>query len=157
MRKLTLLFMVVLLSACSDESIEGVESFDDDGNEHLQDVSDFNPNDYSSDPPTSGPHMGNLVKAGYYEEIIPDPYLIHNLEDGYIVIYYNEGSIGHIKEDLQQLAEESKGHSGVVVVPRSGIEEEVILTAWTKMLRMNDFDREKAEQFIKKYIGIDHH
>ena len=44
---------------------------------------------YNSDPPTSGPHYAQPAQAGFYDEALPDEQLVHNLEHGYIVIWYN--------------------------------------------------------------------
>lgn len=44
---------------------------------------------YNSNPPTSGPHYEDWVKAGVYSEVKDDRNLVHSLEHGYIVISYN--------------------------------------------------------------------
>ncbi len=43
---------------------------------------------YNSDPPTSGPRAAP-VEAGFYDEAPPDEQLVHNLEHGYVIIWYN--------------------------------------------------------------------
>ncbi|NOH04996.1 MAG: DUF3105 domain-containing protein [Chloroflexi bacterium] len=50
------------------------------------------PGQYNSDPPTSGLHYATEARAGFYEENIytyPAAYLVHNLEHGYVIIWYN--------------------------------------------------------------------
>lgn len=44
---------------------------------------------YSSNPPTSGPHHSDWERAGRYDRVLPDERLVHSLEHGYIVISYN--------------------------------------------------------------------
>ncbi len=44
---------------------------------------------YNSNPPTSGPHFEEWVKAGIYERPQDDRYLIHSLEHGYVILSYN--------------------------------------------------------------------
>lgn len=44
---------------------------------------------YNSNPPTSGPHYEEWVKAGIYERPQDDRYLIHSLEHGYVILSYN--------------------------------------------------------------------
>ena len=58
------------------------------GREHVQDISGIT---YNSNPPTSGSHFPIWAQRGVYNEILSDGYLIHSLEHGYIVIYYNCG------------------------------------------------------------------
>lgn len=45
--------------------------------------------EYNSNPPTSGPHYVNWVKAGFYDSTWDDRNLVHSLEHGYIIISYN--------------------------------------------------------------------
>ena len=67
--------------------IDGQESFNSQGNQH---ISNDTPNTfaYNSTPPTSGPHYGSLAPWGIYSDPQPYEYLVHNLEDGGVVIYY---------------------------------------------------------------------
>src|SRR5262245_59267371 len=44
---------------------------------------------YNSDPPTSGEHYPVPAQAGFYTEALPDEQLVHNLEHGYVIIWYN--------------------------------------------------------------------
>ena len=55
---------------------------------------DSDPGKYNSDPPTSGPHYTEEAQAGFYDTNIyqyPVGYLVHNLEHGYIIFWYNCG------------------------------------------------------------------
>lgn len=45
--------------------------------------------DYNSNPPTSGKHYQEWIRAGVYEESKDDRNLVHSLEHGYIVMSYN--------------------------------------------------------------------
>lgn len=47
--------------------------------------------DYNSNPPTSGPHYESFYPAGFYEEILTDEKLVHNLEHGFVIVSYNCG------------------------------------------------------------------
>jgi hypothetical protein len=44
---------------------------------------------YNSNPPTSGSHDPNWVKAGVYDQVQGVGYIVHSLEHGYIEISYN--------------------------------------------------------------------
>ena len=61
---------------------------------HVPDGTD--PGPFNSDPPTSGRHYANTYNAGFYEETdpeaqaqYPEGYLVHNLEHGYVILWYN--------------------------------------------------------------------
>lgn len=45
--------------------------------------------DYNSEPPTSGPHYVEWVKAGIYQAPRDDRNLVHSLEHGYVIVSYN--------------------------------------------------------------------
>ncbi len=64
------------------------EKITDLGREHTSDISNV---EYNSNPPTSGRHFPVWAKAGTYNQVISDGYLLHSLEHGYIVISYNCG------------------------------------------------------------------
>src|SRR5574337_1184611 len=44
---------------------------------------------YNSNPPTSGPHYATPAEAGFYDAAPPDEQLVHDLEHGYVIIWYN--------------------------------------------------------------------
>jgi hypothetical protein len=57
---------------------------------HIQ--TDSDPGQYNSDPPTSGPHYPQPLNAGFYDTNnykYPAGYLVHNLEHGYVIFWYN--------------------------------------------------------------------
>jgi len=56
------------------------------GREHVTDIYGVN---YNSNPPTSGPHFPVWAKPGVYDRFISDGYLIHSMEHGYIIIWYD--------------------------------------------------------------------
>ena len=62
----------------------------------LDHVNEGEPVESPSDPPTSGSHYGSSMSAGFYTENSPeyqsgdhDGYIIHSLEHGYLVFWYN--------------------------------------------------------------------
>ena len=62
------------------------EEVEDLGRDHVTDIYGV---EYSSNPPSSGPHFPIWAKSGVYDRFISDGYLIHSLEHGYIVISYD--------------------------------------------------------------------
>lgn len=128
-----------------------VETFEPQGTDHLK-----SPNDshiaYNSQPPTSGPHYEKAANYGFYSETIPPEVLVHNLEHGDIVIYYRSGLSDETMGHLKALSQVTKEGSGVLVVPGEKMEEEVIVTAWTKMLKFKAFDEDKLETFMSQFL-----
>ena len=55
---------------------------------------DSDPGIYNSDPPTSGPHYAEEANEQFYDSNnykFPAGYLVHNLEHGYVIFWYNCG------------------------------------------------------------------
>src|SRR3972149_2701516 len=62
------------------------ESVTDAGRDHITDIYGVT---YTSNPPTSGPHFPVWAKPGVYDRFISDGYLIHSMEHGYVIIWYD--------------------------------------------------------------------
>lgn len=113
---------------------------------------------YGTDPPTSGPHYGEWTQPGFYGQAenpqLPE-YLVHALEHGNIVAYYDPQRA--TPETIAYLREQARRYRGTwdgfIAVPRPDPEHEVILTAWTRMLRMQTLDTALADRFIDAYRG----
>lgn len=108
---------------------------------------------YGSRFPTSGSHDPMWVAAGYYREPLRATQLVHALEHGNIVIYYDAPG-AETRETLEQWAGLFSGRwDGVVVVSKAGLGEAVVLTAWTKTLRQPRFEPAGAAAFVEAYRG----
>lgn len=151
--------------------VAGEETLLDLGNLHIA-QGERSPIDYNSTPPTSGPHYGNLVAWQVYEEPIRYEQVVHNLEDAGVLIYYQceddcPELVAEISEFAQPLMDDGRH---IVVLPNvpswtvgddSTLHQDmgasIALVAWQKVLKMDEFDSEKAAAFIDAYEGIDHH
>ena len=79
--------------------------------DHVPEGSD--PGPFNSNPPTSGKHYGQPLEAGFYDELspegqspYPEGYLLHNLEHGYVIYWYNcdlldEAGCSNLKTDIR--------------------------------------------------------
>lgn len=109
--------------------------------------------EYTSDPPTSGPHSGQTARSGFRDEEIQDGNIIHNLEHGDIWISYHPDVSDEVKDQLRQF-----GAAKVIITPRSANDTDIALAAWG---RLDTFDIEdgevpiqRIEDFIKRYTGF---
>ncbi|MBI2874264.1 MAG: DUF3105 domain-containing protein [Firmicutes bacterium] len=128
------------------------ESFPDEGSEHIDIPQKVT---YQTDPPTSGPHYSGVVRPGFHTETALPELLVHNLEHGNIVIYYDpEGASEETLKSLRELADRYRGtFDGVVVVPHTDPQNPIILTAWRHMLRLPAWDPKQVDAFIDAYRG----
>jgi hypothetical protein len=116
---------------------------------------------YNSDPPSSGPHYALPAEAGFYEVAPADEYLVHSLEHGYVIIWYNcdrlvTGTCDDLKADVRDVMSRA-GNSLItntlklIAVPRPSMPQALALTAWSRIHRMEQFDRQEIIDFIKAF------
>ena len=116
---------------------------------------------YNSDPPTSGPHYETPVEAGFYDEAPVDEYLVHNMEHGHVIIWYNcsalsEAECATLKTEIQGTMSAAgvsliTGTLKLVAVPRPSMANEITLTSWGHIQRLDSWDRNAVLAFIKAY------
>ena len=165
MRIVAILGLALLIPACSDgngsdmtaarpaQTVDpAIETFASEGQEHV-DVGTVIV--YLTDPPTSGPHFPVPQDGGYFETAIASGYLVHSLEHGGVVIYYNPTTVTSPQKDsLKALAAAHPGtFSQIVCVPRDDAAYPIILTAWTHRLRLPVYDQARIDAFIALYLG----
>jgi hypothetical protein len=129
------------------------EKFTDQGNEHIQTVSEPHA-PYNSDPPTSGPHLPYIAPWGVHTRPIPPELQVHNLEDGGVVVQYS-CTCPELVDQLRGIV--MKYDKQVILAPYPGMKARIALTAWTRLDRLEEFDAKRITRFIDSYRGIDHH
>jgi len=151
----TIVIVAIVVQVVRQINLPG-ESFASQGNVHL--VSLSSPHvPYNSNPPTSGPHMPSLAGWGSYTEAPEDEYLVHNMEDAGVVLWYENGTPEENEAHVAALEEISRDWRRIVITPREDLGSTYALTAWTRLQRFDEIDEEGMRKFIDAYEGIDHH
>jgi hypothetical protein len=131
-------------------TLKNVLTTPDEGRWHLEPGEKWK---YKSDPPTSGRHSPSSIKPGFFFDSQTPEKLVHSLEHGIIVIYYDNPP-SRVLKHLFDLAETYTGYwDGVIATPKPGLGQTVILTAWRRMLHLNLFDIDQANLFIHAFRG----
>jgi hypothetical protein len=115
---------------------------------------DSDPGAYNSDPPTSGSHYPKEAQAGFYEinaYQYPAGYLVHNLEHGYVIFWYNcglldEAACADLKSQIKSVMDEFNNVK-VIAYPWDSIDVPVAMTSWGRSLKMESFDSDQARAF----------
>ena len=128
------------------------------GNIHIPSPSTPHP-PYSSRPATSGWHLSALAPWGETANVYPDQLLVHNLEDGGVLVAYDPARVANperarAREFLQALP---RGLDHIVFGPYPALESPWALVAWTRLARMDEFDSALAGRFIDAYRFKDNH
>jgi len=115
---------------------------------------DSDPGAYNSDPPTSGPHYAQEASAGFFDTNIytyPAGYLVHNLEHGYVIFWYNcnlldETACSDLKSKIRSVMDELGGVK-VIAYPWDSIDVPLVMTSWGHLQRFEEFDADQAKAF----------
>lgn len=115
---------------------------------------------YSTDPPTSGPHVGSVPAFSVYTSPITKELQVHGLEDGGVVINYKPDLDKPTVDKLASLAqfyEKTPGKTHVIMSPYPSLSNAIVLTSWGRIDRLDAFDEARIRRFIDEYVNIDHH
>jgi hypothetical protein len=116
---------------------------------------------YGTDPPTSGRHIGELAQASVYETIVPNEVAVHNMEHGFVIVWYNcnaEPAISSeecatLRNNLSSVVQPAIGSGKFVVqTPDSTMDQRIALTAWQFMDVLDEFDAERIQTFIDTFV-----
>lgn len=125
------------------------------GNQHIASI-DTPHAPYNTIPPTSGPHIGSIAPWGVSETQIPDEMQVHNLEDGGVIVHYDpERTESTTLVSLTEIV--NAYHEGVILEPYADLSHPIVLTAWSRIDRLESLDTERIQRFIQAFRGIDHH
>lgn len=108
---------------------------------------------YRSRFPTSGSHHRVPIEPGFYQNQQSAIQLVHALEHGHIVIYYDKPGDAVLKTFRRWTRLYSGDWDGVVVTPMSGLGRKIVLTAWGKRLDQVLLDMPAAATFIDAFRG----
>lgn len=126
---------------------EAIEREPSQGNQHVD-----GPVAYGTPFPMSGPHAATPAAPGFYEQELSREPLVHLLEHGYIVIYYDEPG-DDVRGVLRGWTDSYQGAwDGVVAVRHNGLGERIVLTAWERRLQLDRLDT-RAALFIDAFRG----
>jgi hypothetical protein len=138
------------LIAEGQPALARVETTPDHGGGHLGPGQGHS---YGTAFPTSGIHDRVPIDPGFYTGPQRATQLVHSVEHGHIVIYYDDPG-AEARDTIEAWTGLFGGHwDGVVAVPSSGLGKGVVLTAWRKILKLDSFEPAAAAAFIDSYRG----
>jgi hypothetical protein len=116
------------------------------------------PGPYASDPPAGGTHYPVNYTAKFYQEsdlpslpAHPEGYLVHSLEHGYVIYWYNCKATSTIDctslKALIQKAMDEAGDTKLIAFPWSSMDVPVAMTSWGRILKMSTPDEATMVKF----------
>ena len=121
---------------------------------------DSDPGIYNSDPPTSGPHYAEEANEQFYDSNnykFPAGYLVHNLEHGYVIFWYNCGLLDEagctsLKEQIKTSMNELGG-AKLIAYPWPSLDVPLVMTSWGRMEKFESFEVDKAKSFYRANLN----
>lgn len=116
---------------------------------------------YTTNPPTSGPHYNEAglgpVRPGFYEDAAeaPPEGVVHNLEHGQIVIYYNPDAPEEVVSDIELAVKDEP--LATVATPWTQFEDEetdLVLTAWGVSQPCEQVSQAVVNEFRRSFQGV---
>ncbi len=106
---------------------------------------------YNSNPPAIGPHYPDPAHAGMYTTPPADGNLVHSLEHGAVILWYNPTQLsGDQINTLKQIFNSTSGKT--IMVPRQGMDVPVALTSWGRVLKLKTIDESQIKVFFDTNI-----
>lgn len=126
--------------------------------EHVS--ADTVPGPYSSNPPAGGPHFAESYSARFFQETDlptlaknPQGYLVHSLEHGYVIFWYNCQIPGTdctvLKQTIQKVMDETGG-TKLIAFPWADMEVPLTMTSWGRILKFPTPDPVVMKQFVQR-------
>jgi hypothetical protein len=118
------------------------------------------PGPYNSNPPAGGPHYETTLPTRFYQESDlaglaknPQGHLVHNLEHGYVIFWYNCQAVNTdcaaLKQTIQTVMNETGG-TKLIAFPWSDMNVPLTMTSWGRLLRFATPDAAVMKQFVER-------
>jgi hypothetical protein len=111
---------------------------------------------YNTSPPTSGPHYPQPIAPidpGFYSTAQTPEKVVHNLEHGNIVIWYNPDAPEQTKSAIRDAVNEVPGYSLATPYDNMKPGYDVALTAWAQLQFCKQISKQVVDDFRTKYQG----
>ncbi len=103
---------------------------------------------YNSNPPTSGPHLGDKVAGpGIKNKQLADELVLHSLEHGAVVLWYKSDLPNEKVAKIKDVFQSASGKK--IMLPREGLDAPVALTSWGYLLKLESIDEKTIKEFIE--------
>lgn len=116
--------------------------------------------DYTSNPPTSGPHAQAPAVWGISDVEVPKEMLVHNMEHAGVVVWYNcnagepldTSACAELRNELGGVVQANVGGGKrVVMAPYSEMPSRIALTSWGFLDEFDEFDEARVQSFIDSF------
>jgi len=115
---------------------------------------------YNSNPPAGGTHYETDFTEKFYQESdlatlpkYPEGYLVHSLEHGYVIFWYNCQVSGTdcaaLKQTIQMVMDDT-GNTKLIAFPWSTMDVPLAMTSWGQILKFTTPDPALMKKFVQR-------
>lgn len=128
----------------------GIETHPDEGNQHVDPGTDVV---YGTVPPTSGSHYPEAADSGFYTGPVPEEALVHSLEHGIVVIWYDPDAPDEVLDDLEQV--QTQEPTATIVAPHDNLPEPYTfaVTGWRASMMCEQVAQAPIDRFRSRFQG----
>lgn len=105
---------------------------------------------YDHTPPASGAHFPAWQNCGIYAQPIQNQTAVHSLEHGAVWVAYQPDLDASA---LQTITDRLRSEQFALAAPYPGLQNPIVLTAWTRQLAVDDWSDPAVEDFLDTYMG----
>ncbi len=126
-------------------------------------VSECSALSFDSNPPAGGDHYGVWAAFTSYSSPVPPGYLVHSLEHGAVVFWYNcpEGCAGEVEQaqamidelPLDPLCVGSGAQRRAILVPSPELDVRWAASSWGYVIKSSCFDAAALRTFYIDHVG----
>lgn len=127
------------------------QKFPSAGNSHLSSIDE--PHEpYTSNPPTSGPHLAPLPRPGVYKTAKRPEELGHFMEHGGVWVLYNcpQGCESEVAELERIVIRATERGDPTAIAPYPTMDHKFALTAWQYLLTLDELDTKQVSNFVER-------
>ncbi|MFP5298962.1 MAG: DUF3105 domain-containing protein [Actinomycetota bacterium] len=143
------LVWVIFLRNQTPSEIDGhpISQFSTAGvNDHTTD-----PVQYETVPGVSGAHSPGSLPCGVYNAEVPEPSQVHMLEHGAVGINFQPTLDPETIEQIEDVVRDAG--ENVFSAPYEGLPQPISVTSWSRMMKLDEFDRAAVEEYIDIFAG----
>jgi hypothetical protein len=159
---LAIIALIAVIFFVVNNSAKSVELMGDEvaipSRDHVP--TDTPPGPYKSNPPAGGAHYATDFPAKFYQETDlttlpknPQGYLVHSLEHGYVIFWYNcqvpNTDCAALKQTIQKVMDETGGIK-LIAFPWTDMDIPLAMTSWGRILKFPSPDPVLMKQFVER-------
>lgn len=113
---------------------------------------------YDQRPTAAGPHLASVLASGVYDDTVDERLVVHNLEHGYVVFWWDPDAAPETITAVQDFVSENLDEFPKLIAAPYNTdlpdEQAVTTVAWSFRQECGEFDADVARAFMDEHYGL---